>query len=167
MKNKGVLYANESKKHRADALSSELQRLGVKNTIICSHNEIELPTYIGRNSADRVLFDCASHDSIDLQARKALLDAAIIMVNHASKSGGYIVYSTDSPAFDENECIIDHVLRKRHVIPVDLGFEAGIPGFTTYRSVKVNSRIENSRRFYPHIHNMNPRFVCKLRKINP
>ncbi|KAL8717728.1 MAG: hypothetical protein Q9225_005054 [Loekoesia sp. 1 TL-2023] len=185
MKNTGILFANDPSRPRAKALIGNIHRLGVRNTIISSQDARSFPTIIG--GFDRVLLDApcsgtgviAKDPSIktnknekDFLAlphlQKQLLLAAIDSVDHASRTGGYVVYSTCSVCVEENEQVVQYALSRRpNVKIVETGLTFGVEGFRKFRGRKFDERMGWTRRFYPHKYNVDGFFVAKLRKVGP
>lgn len=184
MKNTGILVANDLKKERIKALAANIHRLGLQNTIVCNYDGLQIPSVFGP-CFDRALLDapCSgtgiiSHDpTVKMNRRRKDLDnttriqkqlilAAIDSVNAKSKSGGYIVYSTCSVLVDENEAVVNYALQNRDVKVVKSGISFGIPGFTRMRQHRFHPDLTHARRIYPHVHNLDGFFVCKLKKIS-
>ncbi|KAK7956848.1 uncharacterized protein PG986_006070 [Apiospora aurea] len=185
MNNTGVVFANDPNKARAKGLIGNIHRLGVRNTIVCSYDAKEFPRVMG--GFDRVLLDApcsgtgviskdpsvktsrTEKDFITLpHLQKQLLLAAIDSVNHASKTGGVIVYSTCSVTVDEDESVVQYALRKRpNVRLVDTGIPFGREGYTSYMGKNFDASLKLTKRFFPHTVNMDGFFVAKFQKVGP
>jgi 16S rRNA C967 or C1407 C5-methylase (RsmB/RsmF family) len=87
-----------------------------------------------------------------------LIEAAAGMVC----PGGILVYSTCSFAPEENEMVVDQLLRKFHNIAVE-PIEHGSDGLTSFGDIKFDSQLKNTRRLYPHIHDTTGFFIAKMR----
>lgn len=113
-----MIFANDPNKARAKGLIGNVHRLGAQNVIVSAYDAREFPRVMG--GFDRVLLDapCSGTGVIAKDptvktnktekdfmvlphTQKQLLLAAIDSVNHASKTGGYIVYSTCSVTVEE------------------------------------------------------------------
>ena len=184
MRNTGCIVANDASKPRAKGLIGNIHRLGCKNTIVTNMDaRTAFPKAMG--GFDRVLLDApctgtgviskdpsvkTSKNERDFLAiphmQRQLLLAAIDSVDHASKTGGYIVYSTCSVTVEENEAVVQYVLRKRpNVKIVDTGLGGfGSPGFLSYMGKTFDPKMALTRRYFPHRENVDGFYVCKLKK---
>lgn len=188
MRNTGAVFANDANRKRAKGLIGNVHRLGCKNVIVCNYDaQKAFPRILG--GFDRILLDapCSGTGVIGKDAsvktsknerdflmlphmQKQLLLAAIDSVDHASKTGGYVVYSTCSVTVDENESVVQYVLRKRpNVKIVETGLPEGFgtPAFRAFEGKKFDEYMSRARRWYPHKENVDGFFVCKLRKTGP
>ncbi|KAK4149075.1 NOL1/NOP2/sun family-domain-containing protein [Chaetomidium leptoderma] len=185
MKNTGAIFANDPSKTRAKGLIGNIHRLGARNVIVCNYDAREFPRVMG--GFDRVLLDApcsgtgviakdpsvkTNRDEKDFQVlphtQKQLLLAAIDSVNHASKTGGYVVYSTCSVAVEENEQVVAYALSRRpNVRLVETGLPFGKEGFTSFMGKAFHPSLKLTRRYYPHLYNVDGFFVAKFQKVGP
>eukprot|EP00871_Galdieria_phlegrea_P004866 jgi/Galph1/5380/GphlegSOOS_G4048.1 len=182
MHNSGVIYANDVKAERIPSLVANIQRMGVSNTIVSCYDGRKLVSVCPK--VDRVLLDAPctgtgviSHDPSvktnrtekdiirNSTLQKQLLLAAIDCCDAHSMTGGFIVYSTCSVLVEEDEQVIDYCLKHRFVEVVPCGVSFGLPGFTKYRGKRFHPSLQETRRFFPNVHNMDGFFVCKLKKL--
>eukprot|EP00914_Ancora_sagittata_P022144 GHVO01044018.1.p1 GENE.GHVO01044018.1~~GHVO01044018.1.p1 ORF type:complete len:512 (+),score=100.75 GHVO01044018.1:48-1538(+) len=184
MNNTGTLFSNDVSRDRISALSANLQRLGVSNAIVINLDGKELPKYLPK--VDRVLLDapCTGSgvstrdasvkykrgpDSFKEMSKtqKVLLQAAVDLVNSKSTKGGIIVYSTCSISVEENEAVIDHILRTRNVVLVPTGIPFGSPGVASFKDSRFHPSIpKHTKRVFPHANNLDGFFVAKLKKTS-
>ncbi|KAG6033476.1 rRNA (cytosine-C5-)-methyltransferase nop2 [Claviceps citrina] len=185
MKNTGFIIANDPSKARAKGLIGNIHRLGARNVIVSNYDAREFPKPMG--GFDRVLLDApcsgtgviAKDPSVKTNktemdfmqlphVQKQLLLSAIDSVNHASKTGGYIVYSTCSVTIEENEQVVQYALSRRpNIRLVDTGLTFGKEGFTSFMGKKFDPSLRLTRRYYPHTYNVDGFYVAKFKKIGP
>jgi len=90
-----------------------------------------------------------------------LLVGAIKML----KTGGEIVYSTCTITVEENEMLINKILKKYPVelIDFDLPVKSN-EGFTFYKREKLNPELSKTKRLLPWEVNSEGFFIAKIRK---
>lgn len=179
MKNTGVLFANDVSEQRCKSLNANLQRLGVTNCIVTNYDGTGFEKVM--RNFDRILLDapCTGTGIIsrdksikttkhyeDVQRSSQLQRQLLLSAIDACKVGGYVVYSTCSFLVEEDEAIVDFALKRRHVEVVEMGLPFGRPGFSKYRHHRYHESLELSRRYFPHVHNMDGFYVCKLKKLS-
>ena len=180
MKNNGNIIACEPNIKRISSLIFNLSRCNVKNTSIFNINGEDIAEF--GIKFDRILLDapCScegiiakdqtrkkSREFKDIEIcsikQKTLIKTAVNVL----KPGGLIVYCTCSFAPEENEMIIDELLKSDQGSDVKIEpTKYGIDGLVEFNNKKFKSDIKNTKRLYPHIHNTNGFFIAKLRKIN-
>lgn len=126
MQNQGLIIANDLSKSRANVLLSNIERMGISNTVITS---LDFKNYYQKfnNYFDKIILDAPCSGSgmfrksdemkNDWTYEKVLKNAAIqkeliLMCYSMLKEGGTMVYSTCSYSYEEDEEIIEFLLGK-------------------------------------------------------
>lgn len=181
LKNTGIVHANDASRDRQKATVGNLHRLGCRNIVVFSMDGRKIckskPNYY-----DRVLLDapCSGLGVIsrdpsvklqrtlpDIQKRAHLQKELLLSAIDATKINGTIVYSTCSIAVQENEEVVQYALTKRpNVKLVPTGLDFGKEGYTRFQTLRFHSSLELTRRFYPHVHNMDGFYVSKFVKVS-
>ena len=124
MKNKGLIIANDLSKSRANILLSNIERLGIANTVVTSLDFSKVKNNF-ECFFDKIILDAPCSGSgmfrksdemkSDWTYEKVLKNAAIqkeliLMCYSMLKEGGTMVYSTCSYSYEEDEEVIEHLL---------------------------------------------------------
>jgi tRNA (cytosine40_48-C5)-methyltransferase len=178
MNNNGNIIACEPNPKRIPSLIFNLSRCNVKNTTI-----FNIP---GENveklamKFDRILLDapCSCEGIIikdktrkksrnfkDIEIcsnkQKKLIHSAVQVL----KSNGIMIYCTCSFAPEENEMIIDDLVKNNKESDIEIEqIKYGINGLTEFNKHRFEKELSKTKRLYPHIHNTNGFFIAKLRK---
>ncbi len=179
MENRGLIVALDVNPSRLRSMRSNLSRLGVHNAVVlhmdgCAAHSLPL-------RFDKTLVDapCSGEGNIvfaekwrvsrtyddviylaNLQVR--LLRSAIL----ATRPGGIIVYCTCTFSPEENELVVDSVVKAytNKVEIIEPPMKVGYPGLTEYYGLRLNPDLENCIRLFPLIHGCEGFFICMLRR---
>ncbi len=181
MNNRGTLLANEISISRLRSLVHNLDKVNSVNVGVLNYKG-ELLSKVFDSFFDKILVDapCSALGIIqkkeevtnwwnknqmekiaNLQLR--LLISAIKM----AKVGGEIVYSTCTLTLEENELVVQTVLKKYPVelVEIDLPVKSN-PGFTKYNNEPLNPELSKCRRIVPWEINSEGFFVAKFVKTD-
>ncbi len=171
MGNKGLLISNEIVQKRAQILSENVERMGLTNTVVTN----ETPTRLAERFTgyfDGVIVDApcsgegmfrkepqavdewsVNHTLSCAVRQKNILDDAYKMV----KQGGYIMYSTCTFSYDENEAVVQYMLNKYNM---ELCHIDGLDAL----SHGIGNGMEECRRVFPHKQKGEGHFAALLKR---
>ena len=179
MKNKGLIIANDVDKTRIKTLKFTLKRLGVRNTIITCRDA----TKINFNfKFDKILLDapCSCEGMIrkkpdslktwsykEVNSKSNLQKKLIANAFSLLKPNGVLVYSTCTLSPEENEEVIDFLLKKNKNAKVQETRITGLnydEGLTKYKHKNFDNELKKAIRIWPHKSGIEGFFICKIRK---
>lgn len=182
MNNKGIIIANDVIVPRIAILSANLEKTGITNTIITRHEGLNLCKKLNEINFkfDKILVDapCTGEGNIRYSPKTILmwnlnmikkmqriqtnlLTAAIKLL----KPLGEIVYSTCTHAPEENELVVNEVLKQfpnLEIVPINIPVKTR-NGIIAWQNQKLNNQLKHAVRIYPHDENLEGFFLCKMR----
>ncbi|MDI6738720.1 MAG: NOL1/NOP2/sun family putative RNA methylase, partial [Nanoarchaeota archaeon] len=183
MQNTGTIIANDNKMDRIQILASNLERCGCMNVIVTRNDGVQLCERLARLNMkfDKILLDapCSAEGNIRSNP-KTLLMWNIKMVEKLGrmqkklalsafqllKEGGEMVYSTCTHAPEENEAVIDFLVKnfnaKVEKISLPLKCRQGI---TIWQNGKFDEQISSACRIYPQDNDTEGFFIAKIKKL--
>lgn len=177
MNNKGLIIANELNPKRYNSLGYNLSRLGVLNTIITGYQAQQFPM---RFRFDRILMDvpCSGEGTFrilhsrstyrETRKKKRLPELQKKMILRGFdilKGGGEMLYSTCTYNPEENEGVVDFLLKNRDakILPINLPLNCD-EAITSWKGEDYDSRVRLCKRFYPHRVNSVGFFMARIGK---
>ncbi|WP_027088851.1 RsmF rRNA methyltransferase first C-terminal domain-containing protein [Thomasclavelia saccharogumia] len=169
LSDQGLMIANDINKLRAGILSENIERFGIKNTIVTNCDPVKLEKHFN-NFFDKIILDapCSgegmfrkldqaiktwSIDKINECAyiQRKLIDSAYKML----KNDGILIYSTCTYSLEENEEQVDYMVKQLNMELLAIKKQ---PGMTSgYQNDKVV-------RMYPHLNKGEGQFIALLKK---
>jgi len=184
MWNSGTIIANEVSLGRMRILASNLERCGVTNTIITrkdgrsfcrSLEEIKI-------QFDKILVDapCSGEGTLrsspktylmwnpkTIKSLSALQKQLLKNAFSCLKVGGEMIYSTCTHAPEENEEVVDFLLKEFadevEVVDFDLPLKTR-PGITVWNGKTFSDDVKKTKRVYPQDNDTEGFFVSKFRR---
>jgi len=184
MENGGTIIANEVSMGRVGILNSNLERCGVMNTIITRKEGVALCDRLLKKSKirfDKILVDapCSGEGTLRKSPKtfemwnvnmikklaitqRKLAVAALKLL----KVGGTMVYSTCTLAPEEDEMVVDYLLKNFNVeveaLKLPLKFRSGV---CEWGGVSMSKDVEKCLRLYPQDNDTDGFFVAKIRRV--
>jgi len=177
MNNTGLIIANELYPSRHIPLGHTLNRLGILNTVLTAYPAQEFPL---KANFDRILADvpCSGEGRFRVtgegsryrenpkrerlpQLQKKIITRGFDLL----KNEGELIYATCTYAPEENESVVNHLLKNRDAtllpIHLDLHFE---PGLTAWKKETYDRQLQQTARLYPHRINSVGFFMARIGK---
>jgi NOL1/NOP2/sun family putative RNA methylase len=176
MENTGVIIALDTNFSRLMSLRNNLERINVKNTIIYQ-KDARFASDLGIKF-DKILLDapCSGNFAVDekwfekrkledlketSKMQKQLLGAAFDVL----KEGGELVYSTCSLEPEENEFVVDWVLKEFPEIKIQkIDIPIGDNGIINPFGQELSKEVRYAKRFWPNKTNTQGFFIAKFKK---
>ncbi|MFH0808416.1 MAG: NOL1/NOP2/sun family putative RNA methylase [archaeon] len=185
MKNSGFILANEISMGRIGILNSNLERCGVMNAIVTRREGVALCDRLLKKSQirfDKILVDapCSGEGTLRkspktfemwninmikkiAKTQRALAAAAFGLL----KVGGVMIYSTCTLAPEEDEMIVNFLLRnfdcEVESLILPLKFRSGV---CEWEGEKLDPQVGKCLRLYPQDNDSDGFFVARIRKLS-
>lgn len=181
MYNRGILVANEWDDKRIKTLSHNLERIGVVNAALVNMPGERIGNLLPE-TFDRALVDApcsalgvihkapqAVENLTKIHPYAMVQERLFISAVKALQPGGILVYSTCTIAPEENEKLIDRMLKQYPLELMEIQVPEGldyIPGLTKFGTEILSSELTKTIRLIPNAINPEAFFIAKMRKTD-
>ncbi|MEO0124469.1 MAG: RsmB/NOP family class I SAM-dependent RNA methyltransferase [candidate division WOR-3 bacterium] len=181
MGNKGLIVANEIDYKRVSSLIHNVKKCGLLNEVLISIPGEKvgdvLPNYF-----DKILIDapCSAEGTIrkskkvlyhwgikNIQKMARIQKGLIVSAFRALKPGGTMVYSTCTIAPEENEGVIDYLLKKfpeAEILSINIPHFKFREGVLSWEKEHFDIRVKNCVRILPQDNDTAPFFIARITK---
>jgi NOL1/NOP2/sun family putative RNA methylase len=178
MENRGTIIANDSDHQRIKALKFNMEKTGSVNIAITNYDLRKFPDL----RFDVILLDapCSSEGTVrkvpgvfkwwhlrHIYSSAGVQRQLIVKAFDLLADGGVLLYSTCTFAPEENEGIIQHLLKERNeasLEPISTAHFRTTAGVTQFRGVEFDERVTNTVRVFPHHNETGGFFMARIRK---
>lgn len=166
--NQAELWANDNSRPRLARMAANFARLGVKPHYTTMYAIESLRRGLPHEYFDKITLDapCSGEGMIDLNNPKALehwsvahikrlqsiQKKAIVTAWDLLRPGGIMVYSTCTMAPEEDEAVVDYLLRKQEsaqLLPIDLNLPNRIPALKGWNDKAYTHNLHDCLRLGP------------------
>lgn len=183
MENGGTIIANEVSLGRISALNANMERCGVANSIVTRKEGVALCEKFLKKTKfrfDKILVDapCSGEGTLRKSPKTFLMWNKNMIKKIAStqrklaaaamkvlKVNGEMIYSTCTLAPEENEEVVDFLIRNFDVEVEEIDLPLKLrEGIVEWDGKKYSDKVKKAKRLYPQDNNTDGFFVCKLKK---
>lgn len=182
--NKAHIYANDNSRPRLAKLQGTIERLGVQVDRYSLFDATQLATKYSGHQFDKILLDapCSGEGLMSLDNDKGFESWSVAHIKRLQRlqkriltqawqllrPGGVLVYSTCTMAPEENEAVVDYMLRTRRDTVVE-PFTVNVPNKVAtvgeWNGKQYSKDVSKCLRLAPS-EDIEAFFVCKLKKVD-
>ena len=185
MNNKGTIIANDNNLGRIKILNSNLEKCGVMNTMVVRKDGVQLCKKLMEKTNlrfDKILVDapCSGEGTLR-KSPKTFLMWNIKMIEKMSriqkklasealkilKVGGEMIYSTCTLSPEEDEEVVDYLIKNFDVELEELNLPLKIRcGVCEWNNKVYDKQVKKACRVYPQDNNTDGFFLAKIKKLS-
>lgn len=181
--NQAQITANDNSRGRLAKMQANFKRLGVENVETTLFDATQLARKLDGRQFDKILLDapCSGEGMMRLGSEKDFATWSVAHIKRLQqlqkrilsqawqllKPGGTLVYSTCTMAPEENEAVVDYLLRTKDdacIQPFEIGLPNRVPTVKIWNGKPFSPAVGKCLRLKPSQH-IEAFFVCKLRKV--
>ena len=169
MQSEGMIIANDLSKARANILLSNIERMGISNTVVTS---LDFKNHYQKFNSyfDKIILDAPCSGSgmfrkseemkSDWTYEKVLKNTGIqkeliLMCYSMLKKGGTLVYSTCSYSYEEDEEVIEHLLNNS---------DAKLENIPSFEGEFRSPRYKETVHLFPHLFEGEGHYIALIKK---